>query len=201
MPNILYLWDLANTLFPEKWNRELSGYDNFDEYMKARGVEAAKEPRRYEEGFREVYTQGEMYNLQVADGYQEVLTWAKNNEAFSTGLKECMDWRAEYLNPRVGFDVRSYLRKVNSTFDYEETNIKTQEMLDKYLRQKVSEGYDTVVYTDDKLKNCEQFREATSKITGLKYRLYNMLNDNKGIRDKGWYCEVGNLRDVMSAEL
>ena len=194
----LYLWDMANTLFPEKWNKELTGFDSFNDCVIGHGV-ALDDPRGYESMFREVYTKGKMYNLSVADGYQEVLGWCKHNEAFSTGLRECMDWRAEYLNPKVGFDVRKYFQKLGSTFDFAETNVKTQEMLEKYLAQRKSDGYDTIVYTDDKLANCELFKKAAESVN-VSHRVYNIKNDDGGLREKDWYWEIGNLYDFLENE-
>ncbi|MBI4994794.1 hypothetical protein HZC21_04100, partial [Candidatus Peregrinibacteria bacterium] len=152
----LYLWDLADTLFPEKWNVELTGFANFEEYVKSLGI-GKKDVRAFEGCFREPYVHGERFGLRIADGFADVLGWTKHNETFSTGFQEQVNWRAEYLNPKVGFDVRKYFQKLSSTFDYGETNVKTQAMLEKYLAQKMEEGYDTVVYTDDKLANCELF--------------------------------------------
>src|SRR3989339_1636273 len=163
MSKTVYLWDMANTLFPEKWNESLTGFKNFDKYVASLGIDQDN-PRQYESCFREPYSKGDMFNLNIADGYEEVLNWTKYNEIFSTGLPETNDWRAEYLNPKVGFDIRKYFQNNVSTFDFGETNVKTPEMLERYLIQKRDEGYTCVVYTDDKLSNCEFFRDAADKI-------------------------------------
>ncbi len=194
----LYLWDLADTLFPEKWNVELTGFANFEEYVKSLGVDK-QDVRAFEKCFREPYVHGERFGLRIADGFAEVLGWTKHNETFSTGIQEQVDWRAEYLNPKVGFDVRKYFQKLGSTFDYGETNVKTQAMLEKYLAQRKSEGYDTIVYTDDKLKNCELFKKASESV-GVSYRVYNIKNDDGGLRKKDWYWEIGNLYDLLKNE-
>ena len=203
MAKTLYLWDLADTLFREEWNVELSGYATFENYAKAK-VKNPDDPRQYENGFREPYIKGEMYNLALADGFKEVLSRTKNNEAFTTGVKEQMDWRAAYLNPRVGFDVRSYFKKINTTFDYAETNVKTKEMIVQYLHDKLKEGYDAVVYTDDKLANCQLFQEAVNQVQreglALNCRIYHILNSQSTIRKRGWYFEIGNLKDLLKSE-
>ncbi len=203
MPKTLYLWDLANTLFPEKWNAELTGYATFEDYVKAT-VKNPNDPRQFESAFQEPYIHGEMYNLAVADGFKEVLSWTKNNEAFTTGVKEQMDWRAVYLNPRVGFDVKSYFKKINTTFDFAETNVKSKKMIVRYLSNKVSEGYDTIVYTDDKLANCQLFQEAVNQVQrenpGLNCRIYHVLNSSSAFCKRSWYFEIGNLKDFLESE-
>ncbi|OGH88445.1 MAG: hypothetical protein A3J93_04245 [Candidatus Magasanikbacteria bacterium RIFOXYC2_FULL_42_28] len=204
MNKILYLWDLAGTLFPEKWNKELTHFDSYEEYIKLKGVDNATEPRKFEEGYEEVYKLGNYFNLQTAKGFKEVLSLTKNNEAFSTGLAECMDWRAEYLNPKVGFNIRSFFQKINSTFDYGETNVKTEAMLVDYLSKKVLEGYDTVVYTDDKFADGVFFKNAAETVKAknpdFSYRFYHILNDEGGARPKDWYCEIGGLMYILKIE-
>lgn len=199
MSKTLYLWDLENTLFPVQWNKELTGFDTFEDYLVSIGTDLSN-PRQYEQGYREPFVHGEMFNLDIAKGYKEVLEWTKHNETFTTGLKEHLDYRAQYLNPRVGFDIRSIFQKIISTFDYGETNVKTKEMLITYLQERFKQGYGTVVFTDDKLKNCEAFRDAAHEVKGLYYRIYQMYNDDKGLRNKGWYCEIGNLYDLLENE-
>ena len=203
MSKTLYLWDLANTLFLEKWNVELTGYLTFEDYVKAT-VKNPSDPRQFEEACKIPYLQGEMYGLRLADGFKEVLSWTKNNEAFTTGVKEQMDWRAAYLNPRVGFNIMSYFKKINTTFDFVETNVKTKEMIVKYLSVKIKEGYDTVVYTDDKQANCQLFKEAVNKVQQeglvLNCRFYHILNSQSTIGKRGWYFEIGNLKDLLKSE-
>ena len=199
----LYLWDLANTLFPEKWNSEISGFPNHQAYAKSIGLDPQK-PRDYEMAVKEPYLHGDWYTLGIADGYEKVLSWTKHNEAFTTGLREQMDWRAQYLNPKVGFDIRSYLQKITSTFDYAETNIKTKEMLVDFLRSKYDSGYQSVVYTDDNLKNCQLFKEASETVKlenpAFNFRLYHLLNGEKGVKAMGWYIQIGGLPDLLENE-
>ncbi|MBI4427166.1 MAG: hypothetical protein HY569_01635 [Candidatus Magasanikbacteria bacterium] len=194
----LYLWDMANTLFPEKWNPEITGFADFGAYVKSLGVDA-ENPRVFEECYKEPYIHGERFNLRIADGFADVLSWTKHNETFTTGIREQMDWRAEYLNLKVGFDIIKYFQKIISTFDFGETNVKTQEMLEKYLARRKSDGYNAVVYTDDKLANCEMFKKAAESV-GISFRVYNMKNDSGGLRNEGWYWEIGNLYDLLKNE-
>lgn len=200
---VLYLWDFANTLFPENWNEQLTGFKTIKDYTRAKGVDM-NNPRAFEEAYKEPFLKGEMIGLKLAKGYREVLSWTKNNEAFTTGIREQLDWRAEYLNPRVGFDLRDYIQKVVSTFDYGETNVKTREMLMDYLQKKYQAGYKAVVYTDDKLANCEEFRQAAEEVKksylDFSYRIYNILNDDQGLRAVKAYWQIGNLYDLMENE-
>jgi hypothetical protein len=187
----------------EKWNAQLTGYATFDDYAKAK-IKNPTDPRQYENAFKEPYINGEMYNLTLAEGFKEVLTWTKNNEAFTTGVKEQMDWRASYLNPKEGLDVRSFFKNINTTFDYAKTNIKTKKMLIQYLKSKIDEGYKTVVYTDDKLKNCQLFKEAIDAVKqqglNLNCRIYHILNSASRVDNQGWYTVIGNLKDLLKSE-
>ena len=134
-------------------------------------------------------------------GYREVLSWTKNNEAFTTGVKEQMDGRADQLKKVVGFDVRDYLSKINSTFDYEETNLKTKTMLVQLITKKYNEGYKTIVYTDDKLENLKEFKAAAGLVKkdqpDFNYRLYHFLNDHSGLKRESYYWAIGSLYDLM----
>jgi len=206
MLKTLYLWDLAGTLYPEKWNKEVTGAESFDDWIEKQLNKPISEvsPRKYEEMYEIPYTKGTYFNLEIQPDYREVLVWTKYNEAFTTGLQKTNDWRAVYLNPIVGFDIKDYLQKINSSFDYAETNIKTREMLADFLSSKYQEGYSMVVYTDDKLKNCEKFMEAV-KLVQKNYpefgcRVYHLLNDRSGINDKKWHYQIGTLTDLMNNE-
>lgn len=199
MKKILHLWDVANTLFLEEWNSELSGFVTFEDYQVSLGVDL-NNSREYESSYEEPYKDGKKFTLQIAEGFKEVLVWTKNNEIFTSGIKEQMDWRAHYLNPIVGYDIRNLFGKVNTTFDYGETNIKTKAMLVEFLQSKKEEGYNVVVYTDDKIENCLALKEASDKLDGLDSRIYHILNDNNGLRKKEIYWEIGNLYDLLENE-
>lgn len=200
MKKIIYIWDLANTLFPEEWDKEGTGFNNYDEYVKSLGYDLKNiSPLDYEKAYERPYKEG-LYKLKIADGFQEVLSWTKNNVVFTTGNKEQIDWRAEYFLKQGLFDSRPYLKEIHSTFDFGNTNKKTKEMIIEILKKKVKEGYDEVVYTDDKLENCLFFLGAAKEIANLKVRIYNIKNDNFGIKQKNNYWEIGSLYNLMENE-
>ncbi|MFH0857087.1 MAG: hypothetical protein V1860_04270 [bacterium] len=206
MRKILYLWDLGGTLFPEKWNSEKTGFQTYEDWA-ADKLGKAKEELSNKEidwTYEIPYKEGWHINLELAKGFKEVLEWAKNNEAFTSGIPEQIEWRAEYLNPRVGFDVRAFLKKINAASDYGAYNTKTKEMFLKYLNERYKQGYKIVVFTDDNLKYCDLFKQAADeqkdKHQDFSYRCYHILNDNGGLRKKEWYFEIGNLYDLMKNE-
>ncbi len=202
----LYLWDLAETLFNEIWNEEKTGFASLDDWIEDKLGVAISEvsPRKYEEMCEIPYRQGWHFNVDIKPGFQEALILSEYNEVFTSGLVEQIDWRAEYLNELVGFDVRQYFQKINSAFDFAETNIKNEDMFFKYLSQKIKEGYDTVVYSDDKIKYLEQFKNAGEKIKkeypDFTFRLYQMLNQDTGLKKREYYWEAGRLFDLIKNE-
>lgn len=203
---ILYIWDLAGTLFYECWDAKRTGFPTYDKWLENKTGKKLREisNREYEEMYEVPYKEGWFFKLNILPGFKEVLTLTKNNEAFTTGIPEQMNWRAHYLSKKVGFDVRKYLKKINTTFDYGETNKKTQEMLIDYLNKKYTEGYRVIVYTDDKLKNCLVFLKAASEVMGkhndFSFRIYNVLNNKSRIENKGDHFEVGSLFDLLENE-
>jgi len=202
-PRTLYLWDLAGTLFQERWDPVASGYPTLEDYVRSRGMDPGN-PREFEVAQVACLEHGEMFGLRLSEGYRETLAWTERNETFSTGVPEQVAARARYLNPKVGFDILEHIVKVHSTFDYGETNVKTPEMLVDYLSKKVAEGYRTVVYADDKLENCMAFADAARTVgevhADFTHRLYHMRNDDGGLRTKESYCEVGSLSDILVRE-
>lgn len=200
----LYIWDLANTLFPEHWNSKLSGFGSYDDYVKSLGYDLNTiSPHDYEWSYEQPYKEG-LFELNVADGFREVLSSTKNNAVFTTGNKEQIDWRAEQLNKKYDFDIRDYVKEIYSTLDYGNTNKKTQAMLEDILKKKYKEGFTTVVYTDDNLDNCLFFIKAakgfTQQAPDFNFRVYSIRNDNKGVRPKDGYFEIGNLYDLKKNE-
>lgn len=199
MDKTLYIWDLANTLFPEEWDKN-TGFENYDRYVESLGYDLKTiSPLDYERAYERPYREG-LFKLKIADGFKEVLSWTKNNLVFTTGNKEQIDWRAEYFLKQGLFDIRLYFKEIISTFDFGNTNKKTKEMIIKILKEKAKEGYTDFVYTDDKLENCLFFLEAAKEVKGLKIRVYNIKNDNLGIRKKDNYWEIGNLYDLIKNE-
>lgn len=203
---ILYLWDMAGTLFCEEWNKEKTGFNNYDEWVENKLGKKIKEisDRKYEKMYEIPHKEGYYFNLDLQPGFREVLSWTNNNEAFTTGIKEQLDWRAYFLNPRVGFDIRDYLDKVHSTFDFSETNEKTESMFLNILEEKYRKGFETIVYTDDKIKNVEFFKQVAEKIKekhkDFSYRIYHILNDKSGLQNRGWCYEIGSLYDLLENE-
>lgn len=202
----LYIWDLADTLFNEVWNQEKTGFPTFLDWLanKLNKKSFQITPREYEEGCKVPYSQGWYFNTDIKPGFRKVLSWTKNNETFTSGTPEQMDWRGEYLNKKYGFSLQKYFKKINSTFDYGETNIKTAAMINKYLKQKYQEGYRTIVYTDDKFANLEMFKQAIDKIQeknqDFSGRLYHILNNDSGLKKKSWYFVIGWLKDLLKNE-
>ncbi|MFA6215162.1 MAG: hypothetical protein WC768_01170 [Patescibacteria group bacterium] len=206
MNKTLYLWDLAGTIFYEVWDKEKTGWPNYDAWVAAQLGKKISEvsDREYEETYQIPYEKGWYFQLKLQPGAKEALILAKHNEAFTTGVPEQMDWRAAYLVPKTGFDFRKYFQKINTTFDYGETNKKTEEMLVGYLQKKYQQGYKTVVYTDDKLTNCQMFIEAVKlvqkKYLGFSRRIYHILNNNSGLAKKADWWQIGNLKDLLANE-
>ncbi|MBT4210134.1 MAG: hypothetical protein HOE19_04455 [Candidatus Komeilibacteria bacterium] len=203
---ILYLWDLTGTLFHEKWNKEFTGVDSYEDWLEEKLNKNIKDvsPREYEEMCREPYSKGKHFNLDIYPGFKEVLEWTKNNEAFTSGLIEHNDWRAKYLNPILGYDIRQYFQKINTTFDYEDTNIKNEEMFYQYLQNKYKQGYKTIIYTEDKIKYIKCFKIAALKLhkkyPDFSFRLYHILHNEKDIKDQAGYWEAGSLLGVLNNE-
>jgi len=206
MIKTLYLWDLAGTLFNEEWDSTKTNYPDYNAWLEAQLGKKIIEvsDRQYEEMYEIPYKQGWYFHLDLKPGVKEVLTWAKHNETFTTGVPEQMDWRAEYLIPKIGFDFRKYFQKINSTFDYGETNKKTVETFADFLGKKYQEGYKIIVYADDKLTNCQAFIDAVESVKrnypDFSYRLYHVLNNNSGIIEKDSYWQVGNLKGLLINE-
>ena len=109
----VYIWDLAGTLFADVWNKKRTGFQNYDEWIANETGKKLEEisDREYEEMYESPLKKGWPFGLDILPGFREILTWTKNNEAFTTGTIEQMDWRSEYLNPKVGFDVNCYFQK------------------------------------------------------------------------------------------
>src|SRR3989338_2008979 len=121
----LYIWDLADTLFNEVWNKDRTGFLNYAAWLENKLGRKIKNisVREFEENYEIPYKHGYHFNLDIKPGYKEVLENLSDNEAFTSGNLEQIDWRAEYLNPKVGFDIRKYFKKKYSTFNYAEINI------------------------------------------------------------------------------
>ena len=202
----LYLWDLAGTIFLERWNKEKTGFDNVIKWVETYLGKKRSQMTdlEFEWAHKIPYASGWMFNLKLQPGFKGVLSWTKYNETFSIGNREQVKWRAKYLNPKVGFNILDYFQALNSTFDYGSKNKKTVAMLVKYLAKRYQQGYETVVYTDDKLGNLKFFRQAADKIKArhkdFNFRIYHILNNKNDIKKKRGYWEVGNLLDLLENE-
>ena len=161
----LYLWDLSGTLFYEQWDPELTGFADFDDYAKSIGI-LPTDYKRYEKSWCHFYENGNLVHLDLMKGFKELLSWTKYNETFSRGTHEQIYCRAKYLNPKVGFDILKFFQKIVSILDYEDHNIKTEEIFLKYLSERFDQGYGTIVYTDDALKNCKNFETNMKNLGG-----------------------------------
>ncbi len=200
-----YLWDLANTLFPEKWNKKKSGFENYDEYVESLGFDLKTiSPRDYEWTYEIPYKEG-LFNLSLAEGFVEVLSRTKNNVVLTTGNKEQIDWRAENLLPKYSIDIRDFLKEIHSTFDYGNTNTKTIKILENLIGRKGLEGFTSGVYTDDRLENCKFFLNAimiaAQKGINIRGRSYNITNDSRPILqiEKNLF-EIGSLNQLLDNE-
>ena len=206
MAKVFYLWDLADTLFIERWDKNKSGFDTYNDYVVNLYQKplANVTPLEYELADKRPYKEG-LYSLSIADGFKEVLSWTKNNGVFTTGNKEQMDWRAVQLQNKYGFDVRPYITEIYSTFDYGNTNVKTEDMLVDLISKKIKQGFNTVVYTDDKPVNCQFFIKAAEQCQTMgilvKFRVYNLSNDNTPLEEiSDGYYKIGNLGQLRDNE-
>jgi hypothetical protein len=196
---------MAGTLFIEEWDSKLTGFVDYEAWLSAKLNKSIAEisEHDYEFGYQEPFTSGRPFQIELMPGFKEVLAWCRHNEAWTTGNKEQLAWRAQYLNPRVGFDIRAMLDKVNSSLDLFGTNKKSVKITEKLLQAKYNEGYEEIVYTEDKLKNCKIFYEAAINFRkqrpDFKFRIYYMTpeTDHKA---EPWYQIVHNLFDVQKYE-
>lgn len=201
----LYIWDLAGTLFMERWDRAKSGVASYNAYVKSLGYDLKTiSPHDYEMAYKKPYQDG-LYSLSLPRGFKKVLAWTKNNAVFTTGSKEQMDWRAKQLLPKYHFDVRKYIKKIYSTFDYKNTNVKTKEMLMDIILKKHKQGYRMFIYTDDKKRNCIFFLKATGVLVrdgyNLKTRVYYINTRAEKIKNIGQeLIQVGGLMSLLRRE-
>jgi hypothetical protein len=201
----LYLWDLADTLFPEVWDKRKSGFETYDDYVKSLGFDLKTvSPRDYEWAY-EIPFKTSLLKLNLAEGFKETLSWTKNNVAFTTGNKEQLDWRQVQLGKKYNIDIKRYLWEVRSTFDFGNTNQKTKKMLADILKQKFAEGYKTVVYTDDNKTNCDFFisavKLAAKEGANFNYRLYNIRHGLPTLtKISKNYFKIGNLLQLLKQE-
>ncbi len=205
MQKTFYLWDLGDTLFCDVWDVKKSGMTNYDAYVESLGYDLKIiKAHDYEWAYESVF-RNKLYIIKPAPGFKEVLTWAKHNGVFTTGNKEQIDWRAEQVRQTRGFDIRDYLGEIYSTFDYGEMNVKTRAMLQDIVQKKFAQGFESVVYTDNKEENCRFFLEAIAGLQKdglpIKARAYQIFQDDRGvILIQENFAQVGRLVDIKQAE-
>lgn len=170
----LYLWDLADTLFGERWDAEKTGLANFDDYITSLGYNLNKiDAKTYEWNYEKPFKE-ELIELSLLPGFTETLSWTDHNAVFTTGNREQIDWRAEVFLKKRPVDIRPFFETIYSTFDFGNFNNKTQEMFFDILKRELAKGYSAIVYVDNKLENCRQFQEATAQIRAIGYRIYHI---------------------------
>jgi len=116
-----------------------------------------------------------------------------------------MSWRASQLFKKYHFDVRRYFKKIYSTFDYKNTNIKTREMLTNIIERNYKQGYREFVYADDKKKNCIFFIDALNDLFTRGYqltaRVYNLKSGSDTVKAvTGQFIKVGSLLKLLKYE-
>jgi len=195
---------MAGTMFPEFWDKGKSGFDSFDDYVSSVYDLENISPADYEGCYERAYKSA-WFNVSLAEGFPEVLIWAKHNAAFTTGLPQTNEWRAVQLKEKYGVDILPYIPKTFSTFDYGNTNVKTPEMLMDILKKKRAENYTAFVYTDDKAANCEFFLESYRRVKDdvapMATRVYNITQTAQEIvQIKDNYWQVGTLLQLRENE-
>lgn len=201
----LYLWDIANTIVVEKWDKIKSGFETYDQYLLAQGFDLATiKPLQYEINHCIPYTQG-LYNLSLPSEVVETLAWTKNNILYTTGVKEQFDWRAQQLVPKYKVDLRDYISEIICTFDFEPINLKKEYMFMEIFDKIRLKGFDCLVYTDDKLEYCNLFYQAAvefnKKHSTFKYATYNILQNDAELKViKENFYQIGHLRQLKNNE-
>jgi hypothetical protein len=169
-----YLWDLADTLFGERWNVEKTRLVNFDAYIESLGYDLKTiDSKTYEWSYERPFKDGLM-ELSILPGFKETLSWTKHNATFTTGNPEQIEWRAEVFIKKGLPDIRPYFEKIYSTFDYGNINQKTSAMILDILKKEFKNGYTIFVYSDNNLENLYQFQNAADQIPTVKNRLYHI---------------------------
>lgn len=138
---ILYLWDLADTLFKERWDVEKTGLADYDAYIESLGYNLKTiDAKTYEENYERPFKDGLM-ELSLMPGFVETLSFTKHNAAFTTGIPEQIGWRAEVFLKKGLPDIRPFFENIYTTFDYGNTNQKTTAMLLDILHKIHKKGY------------------------------------------------------------
>src|SRR6266404_9189216 len=123
----LYLWDLADTIFLEKWDKHKSGCDDYLAYLKKSGWNLKTiSPIDFELSYKIPYLKA-LLKVRLNNGAEKILKFAKHNVAFTTGNKEQMAWRDTQLKQKGQIGTRKFFQKIISAFDFGNTSKKTTE--------------------------------------------------------------------------
>lgn len=195
-----YLWDLADTLFSEQWAVQKTGLANYDAYVESLGYNLKTvDAKTYETSYERPY-KDELFELSLMPGFIETLSWTKHNAAFTTGVPEQTEWRAETLLKKGQPNILPFFKKIYTTFDYGNTNQKTTAMLLDILNEISEKGYSTIVYADNKLENCIEFKNAADQIPQISYRLYH-INIGSGFKQiNSNFFEAPGLLELLKNE-
>ncbi len=198
----IYLWDAANTLFPEQWQHpEFAAYEDF---LASKFPDGQHNNLDNEKLCAEAY-QKEYYKVWPNKGFQELLKWTKNNYVVTTGTVEQTAIRREKILASHNFDINDYLSGVVSSFAYHDNpteNAKDEEFWLRMLKGKYDEGYQEIIYADDKVQGVKDFYLAANKLNlpDLTVRGYHLKNDDSGLNQVGQYWEAGSLIDILEKE-
>ena len=197
---ILYLWDLADTLFKERWDVEKTGLADYDAYIESLGYNLKTiDAKTYEENYERPFKDGLM-ELSLMPGFVETLSFTKHNAAFTTGIPEQIGWRAEVFLKKGLPDIRPFFENIYTTFDYGNTNQKTTAMLLDILHKIHKKGYSAIVYADNKLENCIEFKNAADQVLKIKYRLYHINKDSNFKQINPNFFEAPGLLELLKNE-
>lgn len=198
----IYLWDAANTLFPEKWQHP--GFKTYEDFLASRFPDGQYNNLDDEKVCEESY-QKEFYKVWPNKGFQELLEWTKNNYVVTTGTVEQTVIRRGKILVSHKFDINDYLSGVVSSFAYHDKpteNAKDEQFWLRMLKEKFDHGYREIIYSDDKVAGVQDFYSAAKKLNfpDLTIRGYNLKNDESGLKQVGSYWEAGTLLDILENE-
>lgn len=202
----VYLWDAAQTLFPQKWTNKT--YASSQAILNHRKDIRNKGPLALERIEWEAYVKG-WWQVSLAKGFVPVLSQLKNNIVFTTGIPAQVEARRKVYLKKYGVDIKDYLKEVITSFGLlgdPKDNTKNQAAYEKLIKLMVRRGYQTLVYTDDKRENCRQFLLALSHLKKLKKyknllgRVYQIKNDQAGLRKQRNLWLIGSLFDLLAKE-
>lgn len=198
----VYVWDLGDTLFEELWDSRLSGFENYNKYIEGLGYNLQTiEPLKYELNYEKAY-KNEYFKLAIKPGFREVLQYCQNNIAYTTGNVEQMNWRQEVFNRKNEINVLPYFKEIISTFNFENSNKKTEFNFLKLI-QYLKNNYSHIVYTDNLINNCEVFSRVVKTFPEIKSTCYFINNSElpeHSTSDLNSIVKVNSLYDILKLE-